>query len=91
MGERFYVVLGDVVSSRKIEDRGNLQKSIEGACRRVNSNYSRDIYADFKLLKGNLTNLVGQYRISLIYLEFWYYLKTAFFQNKLGSQLCMIM
>jgi predicted DNA-binding protein YlxM (UPF0122 family) len=52
MGENLYVVLGDVVSSQKIELRERLQRSLEDACRRVNTTYPQDIRADFKLLKG---------------------------------------
>ena len=74
MGERFFVILGDVVSSRKIEFREKLQKSIEDACQKANSNYTQDIYADFKLLKGTdelggvLSNITNLFRI-LVLLE----------------------
>ena len=49
---RFYVVLGDVIHSRRITDRDDFQRRIEKTCRIVNTLYSEDIYADFKILKG---------------------------------------
>lgn len=52
MEQKFYVMLGDVISSRNIKDKEAFQKKLEKACVKVNKVYSRDLYADFKILKG---------------------------------------
>lgn len=52
MTQKLYVILGDVISSRKIDDRDGFRKNIERACQAVTSRYSEDIYTDFKILKG---------------------------------------
>ena len=53
MSEReLYLVLGDVVSSREIEDKTAFQKKLHNAIETINRIYRKDIYADFKILKG---------------------------------------
>ena len=52
MRQKLYVLLGDVVSSRRIDDRDMFQRKLEEAYKKVNNTYSEDIYANFKILKG---------------------------------------
>lgn len=47
-----YVVLGDVVRSRNIDDREEFQRRLEDSCRRVNDRFESGIIAEFELLKG---------------------------------------
>lgn len=47
-----YVVLGDVVQSRDIDDRNEFQDRLRTACDHVNQQFDRDIYARFQMLKG---------------------------------------
>lgn len=52
MQEKYYVMLGDVVSSREISDRIEFQKKLEKACDEANLKYSNDLLAPFKISKG---------------------------------------
>ena len=52
MKQKLYVMLGDAISSRRISDKEKFQKKIEETCKEVNSTYSENIYARFKILKG---------------------------------------
>ncbi len=52
MRKKFHVLLGDVVSSRKIGDREKFQRKLSDTCKKINSMYAESIYADFKILKG---------------------------------------
>lgn len=52
MPKRFYVLLGDVVASRKIESRPEFQKKIEEVCYEINNQYHNSLYANFKIIKG---------------------------------------
>lgn len=52
MGKELYVLLGDVISSRKIKDRECFQEKLMGIYEDINVKYSEDIYADFKIIKG---------------------------------------
>lgn len=52
MKQKFYVLLGDVIQSRKIDNRDDFQKKIEETCKNINTMYAEGIYADFKILKG---------------------------------------
>jgi len=52
MKQKLYVILGDVISSRRIAEREKFQKKLEETCRYINAIYSSDIYAGFKILKG---------------------------------------
>lgn len=52
MKQKFYVILGDVIQSRQIDDREHFQKTLEDACKKINNMYAESIYADFKILKG---------------------------------------
>lgn len=46
------VVLGDVVASRSIPDRGAFRERLLSACRSVNERYADVVVADFTLQKG---------------------------------------
>lgn len=52
MKQKFYVILGDVIQSRQINNREDFQKKIEETCKNINTIYAEGIYADFKILKG---------------------------------------
>lgn len=52
MKKKMYVMLGDVISSRRIRDRENFQRKFEKLCKKINTQYNEDIFADFKILKG---------------------------------------
>ncbi len=52
MKQELYVILGDVIASRRIDDREAFQRTLEEVCLKVNRNFGEDIYADFKILKG---------------------------------------
>lgn len=52
MKSDLYVILGDVISSKKMENRNQFQKNLIEACQTVNQKYGNDIYADFDILKG---------------------------------------
>ena len=52
MKEKFYVLLGDVISSRRISDRDKFQNKFEEILKKINTAYVEDIVADFKILKG---------------------------------------
>ncbi len=52
MKQKLYVMMGDVVSSRRIKDKEAFRRNLEKACRDINRAYSDDIYADFRILKG---------------------------------------
>jgi len=50
--EKMFVLLGDIVSSRKIDDEISFQRRLESACRIINGKFREDIHADFKIIKG---------------------------------------
>lgn len=52
MKRKFYVVLGDVISSRRISDRERFQNKFSDILKNINAEYVEDIFADFKILKG---------------------------------------
>lgn len=52
MKRKFYVLLGDVISSRRISDRERFQNQFEEILEKINATYVEDIFADFKILKG---------------------------------------
>lgn len=52
MSRRYCVVLGDVVNSRKIDDRETFQEELEAALSGINTNYRESIDAPFSILKG---------------------------------------
>ena len=49
---RFYVLLGDVVQSREIDDRAAFRQRLEDACRDVTARYPDGLYTDVTVLKG---------------------------------------
>lgn len=69
MKHKLYVILGDVIASRRITDREIFQRKLEEACSNVNLNFVEDIYADFNILKGIdeiggvLLNITNVYKI----------------------------
>lgn len=52
MKKKFYVLLGDVISSRRISDRERFRNKFEEILEKINTAYVEDIFADFKVLKG---------------------------------------
>lgn len=69
MKQKFYVMLGDVIASRRITDREIFQRKLEEACSNANLDFVEDIYADFNILKGIdeiggvLLNITSVYKI----------------------------
>lgn len=68
-----YVLLGDVVHSRDIEDREAFQQRLADVCSRFAAARRDDVYADFKILKG-----VDEFGGVLQSLEGLYEVVTAF-------------
>ena len=52
MKQKLYVILGDVISSRRIRDREGFQHKLETILENINDTYAEDIFADFKIIKG---------------------------------------
>jgi len=52
MEQKLYVLLGDMISSRRITHRDAFLNKLEETYSTINSTYAPDIYADFKILKG---------------------------------------
>jgi SatD family (SatD) len=52
MEKKLYVLLGDVKSSRKIENREHFQNELINSYEKINKIYKEDIYANFKIIKG---------------------------------------
>ena len=52
MTRREYVILGDVVASREIDDRAAFRDTIGATLEAVNERYAEDVVGDFALLKG---------------------------------------
>jgi hypothetical protein len=52
MEKKMYVLLGDVISSRKIKNRTSFQKNLENTYNKLNKKYEEDLFAEFKILKG---------------------------------------
>jgi len=48
-----YVLLGDVISSKKIKNRVEFQKKLIIACNAINKAYKDDISANMKIIKGS--------------------------------------
>jgi hypothetical protein len=50
MKQKLYVLLGDVVHSRRISDRDDFQNKVEEACNKINTAYAEDLcgFQDFK-------------------------------------------
>lgn len=48
-----YVLLGDIVSSKKINDRAKFQKKLIKVCNITNQNYENDLIAKMKIIKGS--------------------------------------
>ncbi len=75
MKRKFFVMMGDVIASRRIKNREAFQKKLEKTCANVNLNFVEDIYADFNILKGLdeiggvLMNIKSVYKIMNTFLE----------------------
>lgn len=52
MEKELYVLQGDVVDSRKLNQREYFQKKLNQTCDTVNHRYKTDLYADMKIIKG---------------------------------------
>lgn len=69
MENNFYVLLGDVVSSRAIQKRPEFQQILIQACNETNKFYKMDILAPMEIIKGSdeigcvLTNISHLYEI----------------------------
>jgi hypothetical protein len=53
MIENLYVLLGDVISSRKLENREDFQNKLIEGCNIINENYQNDIYSYMDIIKGS--------------------------------------
>ena len=52
MGKDYYLLIGDVVDSRKIRNREEFQERLRELLEDINQKFKDDIYAQFKILKG---------------------------------------
>lgn len=52
MGKDYYLLIGDVVDSRKIRNREEFQERLRELLEDINRKFKDDIYAQFKILKG---------------------------------------
>lgn len=52
MDKKLYVMSGDVISSRRIKNKESFQERLEKICDSVNRDYSANLYAEYKILKG---------------------------------------
>lgn len=52
MKESHYLILGDIIDSRKIDDREEFQKNLIVLFNNMNNRFDKHIYADIKVLKG---------------------------------------
>lgn len=52
MEPKFYVMLGDVISSRQLKNRDEFQDKVINACHVINKEFNDKIYAKFNILKG---------------------------------------
>ncbi|MEZ3145090.1 SatD family protein [Halobaculum sp. MBLA0143] len=50
--DRAWIVLGDVVDSREIEERDRFELALDALLRHISEEYERDVIADFDRLKG---------------------------------------
>jgi len=69
MSREGYVLLGDIVSSKKIKDRAQFQEKLIRACNFINKHHKNEIIAKMKIIKGSdeigclLKNLAPLYNI----------------------------
>lgn len=52
MKDDYYLLLGDIIDSRKINDREEFQKKLIDLLNDLNNRFDEHIYADLKILKG---------------------------------------
>lgn len=50
--KKLFVFLGDIVSSRKINNEAGFQRHLEEICALLNRTHRSEIHADFKIVKG---------------------------------------
>ena len=53
MTEDLLVLLGDVISSKKLENREDFQTKLITGCNQVNKKYKQDIYSYMNIIKGS--------------------------------------
>jgi hypothetical protein len=53
MKKDLYVLLGDVISSRKLENREDFQNKLINGCNIINKKYKEDIYSYMDIIKGS--------------------------------------
>ena len=53
MTEDLFVLLGDVISSKKLEHREDFQNKLINGCNKVNQKYKSDIYSYMNIIKGS--------------------------------------
>lgn len=69
------MLLGDVIASRKIEERDAFQRRLGDLCERINATYPEEVYAPFRVLKGideiggALTDISNLYNIIIMISE----------------------
>jgi hypothetical protein len=52
MRKQFCIILGDVISSRRIKDKEAFQNKLQETFNKINTVYADYIYSEFKILKG---------------------------------------
>ena len=53
MTEDLFVFLGDVISSKKLENRKDFQNKLINGCNIINKSYKSDIYSCMNIIKGS--------------------------------------
>ena len=53
MKEDLFVLLGDVISSKKLENRENFQNKLINGCNTINEKYKSNIYSYMNIIKGS--------------------------------------
>ena len=53
MKEDMFVLLGDVISSKKLENRENFQNKLINGCNTINVKYKSNIYSYMNIIKGS--------------------------------------
>ena len=75
MSTEYFAIVGDVVSSKKIEERDAFQSRLQKACDQVNATFADGIYAQIKITKGIdeisgiLTKIENAYSITNVIFE----------------------
>ncbi|HTY21003.1 MAG TPA: SatD family protein [Geobacteraceae bacterium] len=75
MKQKLYVMLGDVVGSSMISNRGAFQRRLLSACYSINGRFGRGLFAEFRIIKGTdevgavLTDIADIYDIIVSFLD----------------------